>query len=192
MEPMFSSNTISDENRRVLLDLARKSIQFGLEKNTSPLSSSDAYPKQLKSTLATFVTLTLRGQLRGCIGTLEAYRPLVDDIADNAAKAAFSDPRFEPVTALEIEHLDIHISILSPPQEIQFDSETELLAQLQPSVDGLIIQDDTHKGTFLPSVWESLPDPEDFLQHLKQKAGFRPDYWSDKIRVFRYYAVIIE
>ncbi len=192
MEPMFSSNSISDENRRILLDLARKSIQLGLEKNTIPQSSFDAYPKQLKSVLATFVTLKIHGRLCGCIGTLDAYRPLVYDIVDNAAKAAFSDPRFESVSASEFEQLDIHISILSPPQEIQFDSETGLLSLLQPHVDGLIIQDGAHKGTFLPSVWESLPDPEDFLRHLKQKAGFRPDYWSDNIRVFRYHAVIIE
>ncbi len=177
---------IPSGHKQTLIDLARKSIQLSFDENNAPLLNFDAYPMELKSILATFVTIKIENRLRGCIGTLDAYRPLVEDIADNAYKAAFSDPRFEPIVASEYKKLEIHISILSPPQEITFDSEATLLTKIQPNVDGLIIQDSTHKGTFLPSVWEILPDPKDFLRHLKQKAGFNADYWSDRISVFKY------
>ncbi|HDL77837.1 MAG TPA: AmmeMemoRadiSam system protein A, partial [Lentisphaerae bacterium] len=96
------------------------------------------------------------------------------------------DPRFPPLTASELPELDLHISILSPLQPMSFSSETELLRQLRPGVDGILLADGVHQGTFLPSVWESLPDPELFLKHLKMKAGLPPDYWSDTIRAWRY------
>jgi AmmeMemoRadiSam system protein A len=125
-------------------------------------------------------------KLRGCIGTIEARKPLVEDVASNARGAAFRDTRFSALTWTEYERLDIHISVLSQPEPLQFSSEEELLAQLRPRVDGLIIEEGYHRGTFLPSVWEQLPTPHEFLQNLKHKAGLAPDYWSSRIRVRRY------
>ena len=135
---------------------------------------------------ATFVTLHVDAQLHGCIGTLEARRPLVEDVAHNARAAAFEDPRFPALTAPEFERLQIHISVLGVPEPIQFDSEEGLLRQLRPHVDGLILEAGPHRGTFLPAVWDELPAPQDFLRHLKRKAGLPADYWSRDLRVRRY------
>ncbi len=137
-------------------------------------------------TRATFVTLTIDAQLRGCIGTLEARRALVEDVASNAYSAAFEDPRFAPLERAEFERLDIHLSLLSAPEPIQFGSEKDLLAQIRPSLDGLVLEEGARRGTFLPSVWEQLPDPVEFLRHLKRKAGLPADYWSATLRVSRY------
>ena len=119
---------------------------------------------------------------------LEACRPLVEDVAENACAAAFDDPRFEPLSKEEFDELDIHISVLSPPEEMTFVSEKDLLERVRPGVDGLILQEGGRRGTFLPSVWEELPDKELFLMHLKMKAGLPNTYWSDSLRVFRYTA----
>jgi len=143
---------------------------------------------ELQEERASFVTLTIDGNLRGCIGMLEACRPLVEDVAENACAAAFADPRFEPLSEREFRQIDIHISVLSPPEEMEFNSEADLLAQLRPGVDGLILQDGGRRGTFLPSVWEELPDADLFLMHLKMKAGLPTTHWSDTLRVFRYTA----
>jgi uncharacterized protein len=143
-------------------------------------------PAELMEKRATFVTLTIGGQLRGCIGMLEACRPLAEDVAANAVAAAFEDPRFEPLTEKEFTKLNIHISVLSPPEEMDFFSEEDVLSRIRPGIDGLILQDGYHRGTFLPSVWEELPQKELFWAHLKHKAGLPSGYWSDTIRVFRY------
>ncbi len=135
---------------------------------------------------ATFVTLTIGGQLRGCIGMLEACRPLAEDVANNAYAAAFEDPRFPPLTKKEFEKLEIHISVLSPPEEMLFSSEEDLLRQIRPGIDGLILQEGFRRGTFLPSVWGELPEKELFWAHLKLKAGLSAAYWADTVRVFRY------
>lgn len=137
---------------------------------------------------ASFVTLEIDGHLRGCIGMLEACRPLAEDVAKNAIAAAFHDPRFPPLTYKEFESIEIHISVLSPPEEIYFTSEADLLAQIRPGIDGLILEEGVRPGTFLPSVWEELPDKTQFFAHLKLKAGLSGLYWSDTLRVFRYTA----
>ncbi len=124
--------------------------------------------------------------MRGCIGSLEARRPLVEDIAHNAHAAAFHDPRFPPLSPAELADLTIHIAILQPAEALAFHSEAELLAQLRPGIDGLILQDGAHRATFLPAVWEGLPEPRQFLNELKRKAGLRMDYWSDSIQAWRY------
>ena len=113
---------------------------------------------------------------------------LAKDVAENAVAAAFHDPRFEPLSIEEAEKLEIHISVLSPPEELNFSSEADLLEQIRPGVDGLILQAGGRRGTFLPSVWEELPEKEMFLMYLKMKAGLPTDYWSDSLRVFRYTA----
>lgn len=174
-----------------LMQIARDSIAFGLEHGRAlPIRSKD-YASELQAQRATFVTLEIKRQLRGCIGRLEAERPLVVDIAENAYAAAFNDPRFPPVTTAEAACLEIHLSILSEAEPIGFYSEEDLIRQLRPGIDGLIMQEGSRQGTFLPSVWESLPDPESFLQHLKQKSGLAIDYWSDSLKVSRYQCEII-
>lgn len=172
--------------RRALLQLAESSIRYGLE-NGRPLPVQvEEYPPELQVQRASFVTLHRNGMLRGCIGHLQAVAPLVRDVADNAYSAAFRDPRFPPLTPPELESLEIHISILTPARPLEFSSEADLVARLRPGVDGLILEDGRHRGTFLPSVWESLPEPREFLRHLKHKAGLSPDYWSDTVRILRY------
>lgn len=176
----------TNEERAALLEVARRSIEHGLETGRPLPVDVSAYPPALQAPGASFVTLNIDGRLRGCIGSLEAVRPLVEDVAHNAFAAAFRDPRFPPVTAAEAPHLDIHVSVLSPAEPMEFESEEDLLRQIRPGVDGLILEDHGRRGTFLPSVWESLPDPRDFLQQLKLKAGLPPDHWSDTLRVWRY------
>lgn len=177
---------LSPDERLVLLQVAGDSIRHGLD-HRSPLPvSPEDFPEALRAIRASFVTLHLHGALRGCIGHLEASLPLVRDVADNAFAAAFRDPRFPPLRRDELPGLDLHISILTPAEPMEFSSEADLLRQLRPGVDGLILAEGAARGTFLPSVWESLPDPRAFLQHLKQKAGLSPDHWSDRIRCYRY------
>ena len=144
------------------------------------------FPDKLQVIRASFVTLHIDQQLRGCIGTLEAYRPLIVDVVENAYSAAFRDPRFPALTSKEFPELDIHISILSTPESVNVQSEQELLDLLQPGVDGLILTEGHHRGTFLPSVWESLSDKQQFLNHLKQKAGLPANYWSPSIKIEKY------
>ncbi len=183
--------SLNKANQQQLLDLAKSSIQHGLQTGHPLKINLDDYPEELTEPRATFVTLQINHQLRGCIGMLEAVRPLAEDIAENAFSAAFKDPRFPPLEPRELDDLEIHLSILTPAEPVVFDSEQDLLVQLQAGIDGLILQEGHRRGTFLPSVWESLPEPEQFLRHLKQKAGLPPDYWSPTIRIYRYRAEII-
>jgi len=183
---MSSNNAIAEEYRSLLLKLAKQSIQNGLQTGKPLPVNVEDYPSALQQKCATFVTLEINGQLRGCIGTLEAERPLVLDVVKNAFSAAFNDPRFPSLKEFEFEKLHYHISVLHPAEPMQFDSESDLVGQIRPGIDGLILEDGYHRGTFLPSVWESLPDPHDFWIHLKHKAGLPPNYWSDTLHVSRY------
>jgi AmmeMemoRadiSam system protein A len=172
--------------RTTLLEVARLSIEHGL-RSGRPLSVSPSeYHRDLKAVRASFVTLQQRGQLRGCIGHLEAVHPLVVDVAENAFAAAFRDPRFAPLRAEEWPTVDVHLSILTTPEPLHFRDEADLLGQIRPGEDGLILQDGPNRGTFLPSVWDSLPDPVDFLTHLKLKAGLAANHWSGHVEVSRY------
>ena len=179
-------NEHSKTEKKLLLKLARDAIAYGLKEHKVMPIDLNTYPENLRKPGATFVTLQINKQLRGCIGSLQAYQPLVQDLAHNAYAAAFSDPRFPPLTAEEFPQLDIHISILSEPKPMQFTSEQDLISQLRPGIDGLILADKGHRGTFLPSVWESLPEPALFFAHLKLKAGLPQDYWSNTLTVQRY------
>jgi AmmeMemoRadiSam system protein A len=172
--------------RAALLDVARRSIAHGLAHGHPLAVDPDAWSPALRAHQAAFVTLNRAGQLRGCIGHLEATQPLVLDVADNAFAAAFRDPRFLPLAPDELDGLEIHVSVLSPPVALEVSSEEELLRRLRPGIDGLILDDGLHRGTFLPSVWESLPKPAQFVGQLKLKAGLPIAYWSDRIRVSRY------
>ncbi len=135
---------------------------------------------------ASFVTLKREGRLRGCIGSLQAHRPLREDVTQNAQAAAFRDPRFSPLSASEYNHTAIEVSLLSPLSPVLVQDEADALGQLRPGMDGVVIQHGGNRGTFLPQVWESLPEPEQFLAELKRKAGLAADFWSTEIRLFRY------
>ena len=169
-----------------LLDVAWGSIQHGLWHGT-PL---EVRPWQFEETLrelgASFVTLRIGEELRGCTGTLEAVRALVVDVAHNAFSSAFRDSRFAPVSPEEIAHLELHISILDSPEHLAVASEEDLIRVLRPGRDGLVLEEGTQRATFLPAVWEQLPEPREFLGHLKQKAGLPAGYWSPTLRLSRY------
>ncbi len=177
---------LAPQRRRHLLTLARQSIHHGLAAGRAPRLDTGAEPPELLVRRAAFVTLELDGRLRGCIGHLEATQPLVLDVSDNAFAAAFQDPRFPPVTAPELDLLSISISVLAPAKELSFADEAGLLASIAPGSDGLILADAGRRGTFLPSVWEQLPEPRDFLRRLKEKAGLPGDHWSPSLRVWCY------
>jgi AmmeMemoRadiSam system protein A len=177
---------LESTDKSTLLKLARESIAYGLAHGTALPVSSEAYSESLQESGASFVTLHYNKQLRGCIGSLSAYRPLVSDVVENAFNAAFRDPRFSPLQRDELESIHIHIEVLEPAQLLSFDSEQELVAMLRPGIDGLVLTEGNLRGTFLPSVWSSLPEPVDFLQQLKRKAGLPVNYWSDSIVVERY------
>jgi len=179
-------------HKKIILETARNSIEHGLQHQYAMEVPHQDIPDLLLNPGACFVTLEIAGQLRGCIGSIEAYRPLIDDISANAYASAFSDPRFNPVSEQELQQLDIHVSILTPATAMEFKDEQDLIAQIQPGIDGLIIEDQGRRGTFLPSVWESLPDVESFLKHLKLKAGLPEDYWSDSLTVHRYGTEMID
>jgi hypothetical protein len=169
-----------------LLGLARESIRHGLEHGSALAVDLDSQPEAVRARRAAFVTLHRDGELRGCIGHLEAVQPLVLDVVENAFAAAFRDPRFPPVTASELDALHIDISALTPARPIELGTEADLITQLEPGIDGVILAEGPRRGTFLPSVWEQLPRPEDFLRHLKRKAGLSPDHWSAEMRAWRY------
>ncbi len=176
----------------LIIDTARKSIAYGLEHQRAEVPDLETTPPALQEMGACFVTLEINQHLRGCIGSLEAHRPLIMDIAHNAYAAAFNDPRFPPLQQSELELLDIEVSILTPNEEMHFSDEEDLLKQVRPGIDGLIIEDSGRRGTFLPTVWEALPNTQDFFRHLKQKAGLSEDHWSDNVRVYRYTTELIQ
>lgn len=178
--------SIDESQRQLLRKVARWSIQNGLlHGRVLPVDLAD-YPVELQQPGATFVTLKRDGSLRGCIGSLEAARPLVIDVVHNAFNAAFRDPRFAPLRTSEMHDLELHLSVLSAPEAFPVADEADLLARLRPGVDGLILAEGHRRGTFLPSVWEQLPEPLDFVTHLKRKAGLPVNHWSPTMRVERY------
>lgn len=191
--------TLSPADRDAILRVARESIVHGLTQGAPLPLPLDDYPATLRAIRATFTTLHLHSRLRGCIGTLRATRPLIADVASSAFAAAFKDPRFPHVTADEARDLEIHVSVLTPPEPVAFSSLDDLLQRVRPGIDGLILQEGGggdaidwegagKLGTFLPSVWETVPDPREFVRHLLVKAGLPQDYWSPTIRVWRYTA----
>lgn len=169
-----------------LLRLARSSIEYGLgHQMPLPVDCADL-PEALSEPGATFTTLHLGGRLRGCCGRLEAARPLATDVAHSAFEAAFRDPRFDPVIADEFAAIRVEVSVLSPMEPMSVASETDLLEQLVPGEDGLVIVEGSRRATFLPKVWEQLPEPRQFLGQLKLKCGLPGDYWSERLQFRRY------
>jgi AmmeMemoRadiSam system protein A len=166
---------LSPEERRYLLELAREAITRAAHRQESPPVDLNAMSEGLRRDGASFVTLTKRGGLRGCIGSLEPRRPLVLDVRENAVAAAFSDPRFPPVSAGDLSDLRVEVSVLSSPEPLSYDGAEDLIARLRPGVDGVVIERGWNRATFLPQVWEKLPDPHEFLQHLCLKAYLPAD-----------------
>ena len=169
---------LSSEEEKVLLNLAREAIVYAARGDQAPPADLSGVPGRLGEAGASFVTLLgPGGELRGCIGTIEAYRPLAHDVQCNAAGSALNDPRFFPVGPEELDNLQIELSILTPPRRLRFDDPDDLLAKIRPGVDGLIIVKDWHQATLLPSVWARLPDSVQFLSTLCAKAGLPEDAW---------------
>ena len=184
-----SPDNILNNHGDVLLQFIGSTIYSKVLKQKSKINKSLESDKSLNLPGASFITLTKNGQLRGCIGSIQVTKPLIKDIADNAHKAAFEDPRFTPLTLAEIEtgEIEISISILGPKIKIYFSNESELLEQLKPGLDGIILSEGTeYRSTFLPSVWEQLPNPKMFFNALKRKAGLPENYWSETIQISRY------
>ncbi len=165
----------------VLIALARQAIETRLG-----IEVEDVNANGLREQAATFVTLSKNGVLRGCIGTLEAHRPLIDDVQANAVAAAFHDPRFAPLTAEELASLRIEVSLLSTIQALPVGDELDACAKLRPGMDGVVLEYGSKRGTFLPQVWQQLPEPVQFMAHLKLKAGLPAGFWHADIRLFTY------
>jgi AmmeMemoRadiSam system protein A len=181
-----SCTELSASEREQLLEVARSALHHGLE-STSPLQPAleNASPA-LCTKRAVFVTLTRQGKLRGCIGALQASEPLLWAVADSAHGAGFRDPRFPSLQGDEIDSTSIEISVLSPMEPLPAASRGELCAALRPEQDGLLLQEGKHRATFLPQVWEKLPDKDTFLDHLLIKAGLPVEHWSTDLQFFRY------
>jgi AmmeMemoRadiSam system protein A len=167
---------------KILLPIARAAIAHALHRPFTADESAD----WLLEHGACFVTLTRHGALRGCIGSLQAHRTLLADVKGNAVYAAFHDPRFLPLTTKEFADTRIEISLLTAPMAMEFNNEADALSQLKPGLDGVIFEFSSYRSTFLPQVWEQLPDPHVFMAHLKRKAGLSADFWDDQIRLSRY------
>jgi AmmeMemoRadiSam system protein A len=172
---------LSNHEKQLLLALARKALEAAANRQAPPEIANGDYPPRLFEAGASFVTLTqASGELRGCIGALEAYLPLVEDVREHAAAAAVDDYRFAPVRPEEVDRLKIEISILSAPQPLEYANPEDLPGLLRPHIDGLTLRDGTRRATFLPQVWEKLPSREDFLNHLCQKMGLPGNLWRKK------------
>lgn len=170
----------------ILLTLARSAIARALDMPASGQAIECERHDWLQSPGASFVTLTQRGQLRGCIGSLEAHRALFRDVQANAVAAALRDPRFPPLAGHELHCTAVEVSLLSATEPMAFDSEADALGQLRPGVDGLLLEYGQHRSTFLPQVWEQLPHARDFMSQLKRKAGLPAGFWHEAIRLQRY------
>lgn len=179
---------MAKSHKKELIRIARGTIGYSIANNYQPPEYLDSAFYFDEGNSATFVTLEIDGKLRGCIGSLQAHRHIIEDVAFNAFSAAFMDPRFPKLTEEELGDIDIAISILTKPESLEFKDEKDLLSKMRPGIDGLILTEGKKRGTFLPAVWEDLKKKEDFLSHLKVKAGLKPDYWSDSIKIERYRA----
>ena len=171
---------------------ASQSIGYAIKNGKPPKVDIASFPPALQETRATFITIDKGGRLRGCIGTIQAHQPLIADVVENAYKAAMKDPRFPPLQEDEATDLDISVSLLSPFQEMSFTTKTDFMRQLRPKVDGLIIADQGKRSVFLPQVWESIPETNEFVTRLKQKAGLPADHWSASFQAWRFTAISLK
>lgn len=180
--------TLEPAVRRLLVEVARRSIAHGLEWGEPLEPEPGSHPSELEEPRACFVTLRHGGELRGCIGALEPVLTLVQAVARHAYGAAFADPRFPPLGHRELAGLEVHISVLGPLEPLAVGSRGELIAALRPKRDGLVLRQGERRATFLPAVWEALPDPPDFVSELERKAGLPADAWARGVECLRYRA----
>ncbi len=185
----MKSNGLTPQEKKELLVMAREAITCAVSGKRLPKILESQLSANLKENGAAFVTLTIGGELRGCIGSLQAYRPLYEDVQQHAVDAALNDYRFQPVTDLEVPLLEIEISVLSKPEPLHYSHAEELPKLLKPREDGVVLRDGPLSATFLPQVWDQLPDPESFLSHLCQKMGAAPNRWRQKIMQVSIYHV---
>ena len=176
-ETKTSSYPLIEEQGQVLVRLARQTIARKLGRQVAEVDESSLAIAPLQAGHGTFVTLHLAGELRGCIGNLTASESVVDGVRRNANNAAFHDPRFAPLTIGELDAVEIEVSILTDPQPLEYEGPEDLLARLRPGIDGVIIKKGFASATFLPQVWEQLPESRDFLAYLCRKAGLASDAW---------------
>ncbi len=176
----------SPEGRRALREVARAAVARGAREGRELEVDVRCFAAELRAPGAAFVTLRRGGELRGCTGSVEAVRPLVEDVARSAYRAARCDPRFAPIDPAELALLELRISLLGGLEPLPAGSEAELVARLRPGVDGLVLREGERSATFLPAVWQSLPEPGQFLRELRRKAGLAPEHWSETLRFERY------
>jgi AmmeMemoRadiSam system protein A len=187
--PLSLCIDLSADEQACLLDIARQSIMNGLDSGAVWQLDIARLDANLRIDSAVFVTLTLGGNLRGCIGSLQPSAPLAQAVANAAFNAAFRDPRFAQVQADEVENLTIEVSVLSSMELIAVDTRQALLDNLQPGVDGLLLEDQGHRATFLPQVWEKMSTADEFVGQLMLKAGLAAGYWSSTISCYRYHSI---
>jgi AmmeMemoRadiSam system protein A len=173
------SNPLTSDERQTLLRLAREALEVSVRGKKLPPLDQSSLTSTLREEGASFVTLTMHGALRGCIGALEAYQPLAEDVREHAVAAALQDPRFPPVAESELSGIKIEVSRLTAPHPLEYSSSEDLLVKLRPHIDGVILKDGHRRATFLPQVWEKLPDPAEFLNNLCSKMGARQNLWRD-------------
>ncbi|MGB8213873.1 MAG: AmmeMemoRadiSam system protein A [Anaerolineales bacterium] len=174
------NDTLTPEEKQILLKLARQSLEAGVRGVALPSLEPDALTPTLRAAGASFVTLTEQGELRGCIGALQPYQSLAEDVREHAVAAALEDYRFPQVQESELAGIEIEVSRLTVPVPVNYTDAQDLLAKLRPGVDGVILRDGSRRATFLPQVWEKIPDTADFLANLCYKMGAAPDTWKRK------------
>jgi uncharacterized protein len=177
---MMPEKHLNENERLFLLTLARQTIENHIKGLRQPKLDLASLSPQLRELGASFVTLTIDGYLRGCVGALEPYQSLAEDVREHAIAAAFEDYRFPPLQPSELENLEIEISHLTRPESLQYDDAQDLLNKLRPDIDGVVIKDGMRRATFLPQVWEKIPEPEEFLEQLCMKMGAPADLWRRK------------
>jgi AmmeMemoRadiSam system protein A len=185
----MSEDLLTEDEKQTLLRLARQAITEAVHGRRPPVVDPDCLTPRLCAPGASFVTLTIAGALRGCVGALDAYQPLFEDVREHAVGSALQDFRFPPLGAGELADLRIEISRLTPPAPLEYGSAQELLAKLRPHVDGVILRDGPRRATFLPQVWDKIPDPAAFLDNLCAKMGAAPDLWLRKPLAVQVYQV---
>jgi uncharacterized protein len=174
------NDKLTPEEKQTLLHIARQSLELAVRgEKLLPLDEATLTPC-LRESGASFVTLTVRGDLRGCIGALEPYQPLAMDVREHAVAAALEDPRFPPVQPKELKQIEVEVSRLTVPHQLEYKDADDLLIKLNPNVDGIILRDGWHRATFLPQVWEKIPAKAEFLAELCYKMGAAPDAWRHK------------
>jgi len=173
-------NSLTPDEKQTLLRLARQALELGVRSEKLPPLDWDSLTPRLRADGASFVTLTVRGGLRGCIGALEAYQPLAEDVREHAIAAALEDYRFPPVQVAELNGISLEVSRLTAPVPLEYARPADLVAALRPHVDGVVLRDGSRRATFLPQVWEKLPEAEDFLDNLCLKMGANADLWRRK------------